>query len=386
MTPGRSQPWRGVSRCIDPTTPPAPNEASAVATRKRGRYTRAMATLSASATKGLLAFAQERGLSRTNLLSRIGLNEADLADPNARVLVETNNSLWASVAEALGDEAIGLEYAQHRPSVELEGVAAVLAQSGQTVEEALRMYAMYYPLQSDDTTATYQRFADGGVLRWSSDTDPARAAYFEDSIVAACVALGRAWTGHDMVPVRVALRRPRPKAPERYVSLFRCLPEFGARSAELVVAPEDLVRPILARHPDVTRYLVVAADTLAQRMQQDRSDRERVLAAFRAVGTEQGMVAEHLGSTVRTLQRRLLFEGTSYQALVDEHRRQLATAALKDPSLTLVQIAHLCEYESVRSLQRALRRWQLPVPSDRREPEAAEQVPAEPPGSRSPRK
>jgi AraC-like DNA-binding protein len=283
------------------------------------------------------------------------------------------------VAEALGDEAIGLEYALRQPSVEREGVAAVLAQSGQTIEGALRLYATYYPLQSDDTTATYQRRPEGGVLRWTSTADPARAAHFEDSIVAACVELGRAWTGHDMVPVRVALRRPRPKEPGRYESLFGCLPEFGARASELVVAPEDLIRVIQTRHPDVTRYLVVAADTLAERMHQERSEREQVLAAFRAVGTEQGPVAEHLGCTVRTLQRRLLHAGTSHQELVDEHRRQLATTALADPSLTLVQITHICGYESVRTLQRALRRWQLPIPSDRTDAEA-------PPDSTPPRK
>jgi AraC-like DNA-binding protein len=345
-----------------------------------------MATVSASVTKAMLALARSRGLSRAALLERAGLTEADLADPDARVPVETNSALWTTVADALGDEAIGLEFAQQRPSVEFMGVAAVLAQSGQTAEDALRMYARYYPLQSEDATATYQRTADGGVVRWTSEADPAEARHFEDALVAACVVLGRAWTGHDIVPIRVALRRPRPKETDRYESLFRCPLEFAARSTEVFVAHEDLVRPIKTPPPDVMRYLVVAADALAERMHRERPEQEQVLAAFRAVGTEQGAVADHLGWTVRTLQRRLLLAGTSYQALVDEHRKRIAAIALADPSLALVQIAHLCGYETVRSLQRALRRWQLPIPSNRRDTAPAEPEPAASPGSKPRRK
>jgi AraC-like DNA-binding protein len=87
------------------------------------------------------------------------------------------------------------------------------------------------------------------------------------------------------------------------------------------------------------------------------SYRDEVLAAFDAVGTEQLEVARHLGWSVRTLQRRLFASGTNYQALVNEHRRRTALALMKDPSLTLVQIAHKCGFSEARSFQRALRRW-----------------------------
>jgi hypothetical protein len=87
-----------------------------------------MATISASVTKAMLVLAESRGLSSRALLQRAGLTETNLDDPDARVSVETNNALWAMMANALRDEAIGLEYALRRPSVELVGLAGIIAQ------------------------------------------------------------------------------------------------------------------------------------------------------------------------------------------------------------------------------------------------------------------
>ena len=59
----------------------------------------------------------------------------------------------------------------------------------------------------------------------------------------------------------------------------------------------------------------------------------------------------------RTLARRLSEEGTSYAAILKELRRDLSARYLKDPALSLNQIAWLLGYSMVTSLNHALRRW-----------------------------
>jgi len=68
-------------------------------------------------------------------------------------------------------------------------------------------------------------------------------------------------------------------------------------------------------------------------------------------------VASNLGMSNRTLARRLSEEGTSYAAILNELRRDLSARYLKDPALSLNQIAWLLGYSMVTSLNHAFRRW-----------------------------
>jgi AraC-like DNA-binding protein len=54
-----------------------------------------------------------------------------------------------------------------------------------------------------------------------------------------------------------------------------------------------------------------------------------------------GKVASNLGMSNRTLARRLSEENTSYAAILNELRRDLSERYLKDPALSLNQIAWL---------------------------------------------
>jgi AraC-like DNA-binding protein len=68
-------------------------------------------------------------------------------------------------------------------------------------------------------------------------------------------------------------------------------------------------------------------------------------------------VASNLGMSNRTLARRLSEEGTSYAAILNELRRDLSARYLKDPALSLNQVAWLLGYSMVTSLNHAFRRW-----------------------------
>ena len=60
--------------------------------------------------------------------------------------------------------------------------------------------------------------------------------------------------------------------------------------------------------------------------------------------TQKRIVAKTLGLSARTLSRRLADEGTTYEEVVDQLRRSLGLQYLKEPSLSLSQIAWLLGY------------------------------------------
>ena len=68
-------------------------------------------------------------------------------------------------------------------------------------------------------------------------------------------------------------------------------------------------------------------------------------------------MAKPLGLSERTLSRRLAEEGSRYDQVVDRLRHSLALQYIKEPSLSLTQIAWLLGYEGTTSFNNAFARW-----------------------------
>lgn len=74
-------------------------------------------------------------------------------------------------------------------------------------------------------------------------------------------------------------------------------------------------------------------------------------------GARMAEVAQALGLSPRTLQRRLAALGTPFQALLDGVRRELAQRYVADPALSLTEIAFLLGYAEQSSFTHAFKAW-----------------------------
>jgi AraC-like DNA-binding protein len=79
------------------------------------------------------------------------------------------------------------------------------------------------------------------------------------------------------------------------------------------------------------------------------------------------VVARSLGMSVRALQRALSDADTSFSALVEERRRNLAMVLLALPWLNFAEIAERLNYAQVSSFNRAVARWTGCTPSEVRQ-------------------
>jgi AraC-like DNA-binding protein len=82
-----------------------------------------------------------------------------------------------------------------------------------------------------------------------------------------------------------------------------------------------------------------------------------VVGSLTTTGDPIDAAAEAVGMTRRTFQRQLARRGTSYDALRDELRKQLATALLADGPLSTTALANALGYGHVTAFHRAFRRW-----------------------------
>jgi AraC-like DNA-binding protein len=78
------------------------------------------------------------------------------------------------------------------------------------------------------------------------------------------------------------------------------------------------------------------------------------------------MVARKMAVSVRSLQRALSDAGTSFEALLDETRRELALGWIQDPARSVKQLSHHLGFGQPTAFTRAFRRWTGQSPSQYR--------------------
>jgi AraC-like DNA-binding protein len=98
--------------------------------------------------------------------------------------------------------------------------------------------------------------------------------------------------------------------------------------------------------------------------------RRRLPALLASRRASIGDAAKGLGLAVRTLNRRLAAEGTSFATLRDEARYTMARQLLRGTAMPVTEIAEQLGYANASALTAAFRRWSGRVPSEWRAAES----------------
>jgi len=141
----------------------------------------------------------------------------------------------------------------------------------------------------------------------------------------------------------------------------------GAASDMLEFSNAAITAPLLTADPKLLKALEPFCDMAAkERTASDtlRASVEKEVKKLLPHGKAQKRtVARALGMSTRTFSRRLAVEETTYEEVVDILRRSLALQYLKEPGMSLSQIAWLLGYEGSTSFNHAFRRWTGRSPS-----------------------
>ena len=143
---------------------------------------------------------------------------------------------------------------------------------------------------------------------------------------------------------------------------YGCPVEFRASSDCLEFSARTLALPLVTEDQILLETLKPICDAASR----ERGTRKGTLRALVENEVQRALpngdirkpsIAKALGISARTLSRRLADEGVTYAEVVDDLRRTLALQYLKDPSISLSQIAWLLGYEGSTSFNHAFGRW-----------------------------
>jgi AraC-like DNA-binding protein len=295
------------------------------------------------------------------LLAQAGISLPKFGEEPKRVGAESQIRFLEIAAEALGDSALGLHLAQHFDLRECGMLYYVLAASP-NIGEAIRNLARYLAVSNESIRLGVSERTKSTVLavnyKIPRHTDRLFAEYGYAIVLRAC----RELTGKNFFPKAVTFIHGRNTDKAEFDRFYGCPVRFNATADTIVLPTESLSTPILTSDKYLLHILKNSCEeVLAKRGKISSTLRamvENEIVQLLPHGKAQvEKVASNLGMSDRTLARRLSEEGTSYAAILNELRRDLSERYLKDPALSLNQIAWLLGYSMVTSLNHAFRRW-----------------------------
>lgn len=317
-------------------------------------------SIAATSTLAMVRTAEERGVDTTDLLDRAGLDRESLEDPDARIPGSTVMAIWNALRERTGDPALQLAAPATLPFGAYRVIDYLVAASA-TVGEGIRRFAGFFGLIADAVELGIERDDEGHWLDLAmADGGPVPPVYV-DYVFAALVSRIRMRIRPDLRVCRVELRQSEPPASAQYGKLFRAPVHFAAAADRVGFSHEQWEAPTDSPDAALARVLEEHARILARRIPQARSgfraEVQKTIASIPPEGGSAAEVARALHISVRTLQRRLVANGTTFRELSNTVRGQLAEGYLADRKVSIAEVAFMLGFSDQSSFNRAFRRW-----------------------------
>ena len=326
-------------------------------------------TVSLHVAQAMLERAHIAGHDRGTLLHEAGIPPALLDDPSSRLLPVQFANLMRALWRLSGDEFMG--FTEQRSRVGTFPLMMHAALNAETLGEALRHGCHFYRVLTDEITLSLREQGDSAryVLRLRRpDLD---TGHVLSETILLCWYRFACW----LINRRILLSETTfdyatPAHVAEYHQLYPCPHHFGHTETSLVFDARLLSLPI-TRSRDELKALIrelplgffikpVFQGSFGHRV------RSRLLQGEGGELPALDAVAADFFMTGRTLRRKLLDEGTSFQEIKDGLRRDQAMTLLRQTALSIQIVAQQVGFREATVFIKAFRLWTGMTPGDYR--------------------
>ena len=301
----------------------------------------------------------------------VGLTPDQVADPTNMVPIERYYDLVETIAQSEWPDLRFHMRTCRGMRCDDFGAFGLAFKSAPTLRHALERMGRYTRLHNQ--ISRFECTDEGGVVRWSHHKPKAErlGSYLSnEAAMGTTLSLCRETTTAGLTPLRVFFAHEREGSTEALADHFGIPPIFGAESDGIEFARLDVDRPSTVGDPSIWRFFT---DHLEQSLPPEDTERpledqvvEEIAKLLSGGVPALSDVAAQLAMGPRTMQRRLAERDKTYQALVDEARRQMAQKLVAGSSYSLSEIAFLTGFSEQSAFTRAFKRWSGQTPGSYR--------------------
>jgi AraC-like DNA-binding protein len=284
-----------------------------------------------------------------------------LAEPRARVPAQAFSALWLAVAREIDDEFFGLD--RRRMKVGSFALLCHAVLPCGTLDRAIKQMLRGFAVFLDDIEAELSLDDGQAVVTLANRIADADARRFADETFLVMMHGLMCWLAGRRIPLLAAeFAHPRPPHAAEYAVMYTQALAFDAPATAIRFDGRLLAVPVAQDERSLKPFLQTAPQSVFLRYKNEDGWTARLRRRLRdSVGAEAWPVLEdlareyHLAPT--TLRRRLDAEGSSYQAIKDELRRDLAIHQLCTTGLGVADIGAQLGFQEPSAFYRAFKKW-----------------------------
>ncbi|KAI3604127.1 Transcriptional regulator, AraC family (plasmid) [Cupriavidus necator H850] len=307
----------------------------------------------------MLSGVQTRGWTYDVYLADAGIAPVLLQQAGARVTAAQYITLFRSLIERLDDECLAfLSRPLKRGSFALVARSALGAND---LEAAIRRVARTFRLVQDDVVLELVREGElaGLALRFT-EPSMARPTFLDEMLLRVFWRLLAWFAGGQLPTTRFDFAFPCPPHVGCYDKVFPAAPRFSQPQSAFWFVAARLKCPVRRDEAALRAFIAEAQANviLPRRGEEMISVRVREhLQVTQPTWPDLSATAEAMHMSVPTLQRRLGAEGTSFQMLKDDLRRDIAIVRLNASKVSLAALAQELGFADSAAFQRAFKGW-----------------------------
>ena len=317
---------------------------------------------------------QDKGLDnkanlQKDILAVAGLTHTDFSHPDARFPTANFSTVLSQLTRASGNPHICLRLAE-ATQPRMLGSTGFLISTAETLGQALHVLEDYLSILYEGINFTLERGQETSELVLNTHNEPRNVIEF----FIACLINWPRWLTGSQIPVnRVQLAFSEPEHAASYQQLFAAEVFFNADRYSIQLPTVYLDQPCTDANREMHQLHKEFADgVLSKRHQktalaaQVRSlIRQQLLNQNEAIKRED--IAQQLGLSLRTLQRKLGELNTNFQSLYDQSRKALCLQLIDKGALSFGEVAFQLGFSNQSAFQKAFKRWMGMAPSRYRE-------------------
>lgn len=308
--------------------------------------------------KGMLSGVRSRGLCCEVFLADAGIDPDLLAQSGARVTADQYLALFQSLTDRLDDDLLGfLSHPLRRGSFALIVRSAAGEDTlGSAMRRAGRTFGL---LQTEVELQLVQAGPLAGLRLHFNDPAAAQLVFLHELLLRSFWRL-LAWLAGGRLPAeRFDFAFANPPYAGSYGKIFPAPLRFEQQQSAFWIDARHLQQPVRQDKAALRSFLADArANVIVPRRTDLVSERVRLhLQKAQPAWPDLGATAAALHMAASTLQRRLASDGTSFQALKDALRRDLAIVRLNTSSVPLAALADELGFADSAAFQRAFKHW-----------------------------
>lgn len=303
---------------------------------------------------------RQRGVPIQSLLDSIGMTWAELVNSGRDTSFAEMRSLVLAALRFAGQPALGMELGALIPA-SAHGPVGYAALASKDVAQAVDVITRYGRLRGRAIEFRLIRRGDhfGLQVHECFDLADVRIPLLE-AILMLVVTLFEALLGHDLDQVEYRLPYPAPPWAERYANRLKGRVVFDAGHMEIRMPEALLAEPCLTSDSVVYASAIRDCESVLAQLAANEDVPAQVRRRLQVRAEDYPSceeMAAQLHMSARTLIRHLSRHGTSYQALLDEVRKERAHWYLRHTGHPVEQIAERLGYVDTSNFSRTFRRW-----------------------------